>query len=109
MKVRFFAAAAAAAGTSEVEVPLSALADDGGTLGALLEHLVSAHGAGRPGATQPGATGQGAGTGTLATAPSLQRVIARSSFLLNEVNARDMDHPLQDNDVVDILPPFAGG
>ncbi|RJT81096.1 MoaD/ThiS family protein [Arthrobacter cheniae] len=42
-------------------------------------------------------------------APSLGKVLDRSSFLLNEVSLRDPATVLQDDDVVDILPPFAGG
>jgi molybdopterin synthase sulfur carrier subunit len=41
--------------------------------------------------------------------PSLERILARSSFLLNEVAVRDRSTVLADGDVVDVLPPFAGG
>jgi molybdopterin converting factor small subunit len=41
--------------------------------------------------------------------PSLERILARSSFLLNEVAVRDRATVLSDGDVVDVLPPFAGG
>ncbi len=37
------------------------------------------------------------------------RILARSSFLLNEVAVRDRSVVLADGDVVDVLPPFAGG
>lgn len=90
MKVRFFAAAAAAAGVRELEVPLKDIENDGGTLAALLGHLPSAVPAGDSG-------------------PPLQRVLTRSSFLVNEVGARDDSRPLAEADVIDILPPFAGG
>ena len=90
MKIRFFAAAAAAAGVRELEVPLKDIENDGGTLAALLGHLpeaVPSADAGSP----------------------LHRVLTRSSFLVNEVGARDESRPLADADVIDILPPFAGG
>lgn len=90
MKVRFFAAAAAAAGTTEVEVRLSDIEHDGGTLAALLSHLPQ---------VVPGGT----------SGPPLQRVVSRSSFLVNETGARDHARRLADQDVIDILPPFAGG
>jgi molybdopterin converting factor small subunit len=41
--------------------------------------------------------------------PTLERILARSSFLLNEVAVRDRSTVLADGDVVDVLPPFAGG
>lgn len=41
--------------------------------------------------------------------PSLAKVLDRSSFLLNEVALRNPSVVLQDDDVLDILPPFAGG
>ncbi|WP_417220785.1 MoaD/ThiS family protein [Arthrobacter sp.] len=90
MKVRFFAAAAAAAGTTEVDVPLAAIGHDGGTLAALLAHLPR---------VVPGGT----------SGPPLDRVVSRSSFLINETAARDRSRRLAEQDVIDILPPFAGG
>jgi molybdopterin converting factor small subunit len=101
MTVRFFAAAAAAAGTPERVVPLASLvpADgyDAGTLGALLAHLRMAP---EPAADTAPAAG---------TAPSLAQVLGRSSFLVNEVNVRDRARTLSGGDTVDVLPPFAGG
>ncbi|WP_149956171.1 MoaD/ThiS family protein [Zafaria cholistanensis] len=95
MTVRFFAAAAAAAGTPERVVPLASLAAadgyDAGTLGALVAHLGAAQAPPAPGA------------------PPLARVLGRSSFLVNEVNVRDRTRPLAGGDTVDVLPPFAGG
>ncbi len=41
--------------------------------------------------------------------PVLARVLDRSSFLLNEVALQDHATVLNDDDVLDILPPFAGG
>jgi len=41
--------------------------------------------------------------------PPLPRILARSSFLLNEVAVRNRSVPLAPGDVVDVLPPFAGG
>ena len=81
--VRFFGAARAAAGVDEERVSA------GVTLDALLTHLRA----------RPATSG----------APSLARVIDRSSFLLNEVSLRDRTVTLSEGDVLDILPPFAGG
>jgi molybdopterin converting factor small subunit len=88
--LRFFAAARAAAGASERVVTL----DDPATIAAALERVGSGH-------------------------PPLERagfdraefdsVIARCSFLLNEVATTDRAQTLRDGDVLDILPPFAGG
>jgi molybdopterin converting factor small subunit len=39
----------------------------------------------------------------------MESVIARSSFLRNEVACKDRQAPLKATDVIDILPPFAGG
>ena len=81
--MRFFGAARAAAGVDEQRLL------GGRTLDALLEELRS-----RP--AVPGA-------------PAMTRVIERSSFLLNEVALRDRSTVLSEGDVLDILPPFAGG
>lgn len=88
MNVRYFAAARAAAGMEEERFDLPA--------GATVESLLAAVlGVERP---EPPA-------GT----PPLARILARSSFLLNEVAVRDRTVVLSDSDVVDVLPPFAGG
>lgn len=79
--VRYFAAARAAAGTSEEFVELVA----GATLSDLLALAVDRHGA------------------------ELGRVLGRCSYLLDEVAVRSRDVPLADGSVVDVLPPFAGG
>jgi molybdopterin synthase sulfur carrier subunit len=39
----------------------------------------------------------------------LANILARSSYLRNEVALRDIHEPLGRADVIDILPPFAGG
>jgi len=86
--VRYFAAARSAAGTDEEHHHLPA----GTTLAELLTTLLAVE---RP--TPPAGT------------PPLARIIARSSFLRNEVAVRDRTAPLGTDDVVDVLPPFAGG
>jgi molybdopterin synthase sulfur carrier subunit len=88
MYVRYFAAARAAAGVDEERYELSA----GDTLATLLEAILAVE---RP---EPPA-------GT----PPLPRILSRSSFLLNEVAVRDRSAALKPDDVVDVLPPFAGG
>jgi molybdopterin converting factor small subunit len=88
LNVRYFAAARSAAGVDEERYELPA----GSTVESLLAAVLEVE---RP---EPPA-------GT----PSLERILARSSFLLNEVAVRDRAAVLSDGDVVDVLPPFAGG
>jgi sulfur-carrier protein len=86
--VRYFAAARAAAGMDEERFELPA----GSTVESLLAAVLDVE---RP---EPPA-------GT----PPLDRILARSSLLLNEVAVRDRATVLAAGDVVDVLPPFAGG
>ncbi|MDJ0352209.1 MoaD/ThiS family protein [Pseudarthrobacter sp. PH31-O2] len=88
MNVRYFAAARAAAGVDSELFDLPADA----TLAALLDTILAVE---RP---EPPA-------GT----PPLARLLSRSSFLRNEVAVRNRAVVLQPDDVVDVLPPFAGG
>lgn len=88
MNVRYFAAARAAAGLEEERFDLA----PGATVADLLETVLSVQ---RP---EPP-------VGT----PPLPRILSRSSFLLNEVAVRDHAVVLKADDVVDVLPPFAGG
>ena len=78
--VRYFAGASAAAGADEerVDVPDDALVDD------LAGELAQRHG------------------------PALARVLASSTFLVDEVPG-DRRRPLGGARQVDVLPPFAGG
>lgn len=93
MNVRFFAAAAAATGVEEQQVDLKDVTRSGpftlADLSALLEETfpVSAS----------------------ASTPPLSELLTRCSYLLNEVAARDLTVALKPGDVVDVLPPFAGG
>ena len=79
--VRYFAAASAAAGTEEESVELPA----GATVAQLLDDCTRRHG------------------------PSLADVLTRCSLLLDAVVVHERDVPLSDRQVVDVLPPFAGG
>jgi molybdopterin converting factor small subunit len=85
--VRYYAAACAAAGveTEKLDVP------EGATLSSVLELL-------KDGERQ-----------AEAGSPPLADVLRRCSFLINEIAAKDRDRPLADGDLVDVLPPFAGG
>ena len=88
MHVRYFAAARAAAGVEEEHFELP----DGATVASALAAILAVE---RP---EPPA-------GT----PPLARILSRSSFLLNEVAVRHHTAVLKADDVVDVLPPFAGG
>jgi molybdopterin synthase sulfur carrier subunit len=88
LNVRYFAAARAGAGVEEERFELPA----GSTVEALLAAVLDVV---RP--VPPDGT------------PPLARLLARSSFLLNEVAVRDRSVVLGPDDVVDVLPPFAGG
>jgi sulfur-carrier protein len=88
LNVRYFAAARAAAGVEEELFDLPA----GATVEALLHAVLDVERPAPPAGTPP-----------------LARLLARSSFLLNEVAVRDRTVLLGPDDVVDVLPPFAGG
>lgn len=93
MHIRFFAAAAAATGVEEQRVDLATLAGTAPfTLADLSELLV---------ASFP--------TSASSHTPPLAEILTRCSFLLNEVSTRDLSLALSPGDVVDVLPPFAGG
>lgn len=78
--VRYFAAARAAAGVDAEKIQVPA----GATVAALLDAVREQHGA------------------------ELTRVLARCSFLLDEVAVRDRNTALTGT-TLDVLPPFAGG
>lgn len=78
--VRYFAAARSAAGIDQEPVPVPA----GTTVAGLLELLAGRH-------------------------RDLEPVLARSSYLLDEIAVLDDTRTLAPGMVFDILPPFAGG
>ncbi|WP_448006373.1 MoaD/ThiS family protein [Agromyces bauzanensis] len=80
LTVRYFAAAAEAAGVEEETFAPEAV---GGTVGELRDLLVDRYGA------------------------AMARVVANGSFLVDGVVQRDASAPLGSS--VDVLPPFAGG
>lgn len=81
IEVRYFAAARAAAGVDEEKVQVAMTA----TVADLLDALRAEHGVG------------------------LTRVLARCSFLLDQIAVRDLTTPLAAAATLDVLPPFAGG
>ena len=78
--VRYFAAAQAAAGTAEELVEI----DDDTSVSRLIDRM----GDGRP---------------------ELARVLARCSFLHDEIAVRDRARAVTPGSTIDVLPPFAGG
>ncbi|TJY72194.1 MoaD/ThiS family protein [Arthrobacter sp. CAU 1506] len=123
MIIRYFGAAQAAAGVEEETLELP----DGTTLEALLQVIVARHtpesadraesqervlataASGSGASARAGAAPSSAPAARHSSAPSMESVLARSSFLRNEVAWKDRQAPLQATDVIDILPPFAGG
>ncbi|PQZ92871.1 molybdopterin synthase sulfur carrier subunit [Arthrobacter sp. MYb227] len=101
MRIRYFAAAAAAAGTKEEQFDLADLAGTQGpvTLGQVLEALSA-----REPAAEPVSSGV-----LVRRATSLATVLSRCSFLINGTSVQDHEHILAATDELDILPPFAGG
>ncbi len=60
------------------------------------------------------ATGVSTASGTPGTLDDVLRefdspVLAKCSFLVNGVAVTDRMQPVRDGDLVDVLPPFAGG
>ena len=88
--VRYFAAARAAAGVPEETLPVPAGFDAGDkpdpltTVGAVVAAVRERH-------------------------PDLVRVLPRCSYLLDEVAVHGPATPVRDGQVLDVLPPFAGG
>ncbi len=85
MLIRYFGAAQAATGVAQEE-----LQPTHDSIHAVLVAALAAH---------PDLNGK----------PSLRQVLERSSLLLDETVIRDRDQPLGDGQVLDVLPPFAGG
>ncbi len=89
--VRYFAAARAAAGVTEEVLPVRASPEIDGkpdattTVGAVIAVIADRHGTG------------------------LARVLPRCSYLLDEVAVHGPSTPVRDGQVIDVLPPFAGG
>ncbi|MBF4580070.1 MoaD/ThiS family protein [Frigoribacterium sp. VKM Ac-2530] len=84
--LRFFAAARAAVGRDEqvVEVPDG----ESATIGRLLTEVRPVEGT---------------------SAADWRDVLLRCSFLVDGVTTRDREQVVADGDVVDVMPPFAGG
>lgn len=91
--VRFYAGAAEAAGTEEVRLPLTGSRSLDSFLTELPALLPS----------------PGEEAGAASSAPPLERVCARSSFLVNGVRTKRETGTLSPGDQLDVLPPFAGG
>ena len=84
--IRYFAAARAAAGTPEEQLPVPLGSPDAScTIGDVLDAAVGRHGS------------------------DLERVLLRCSYLLDEVAVHGRQAPVTAGQSVDVLPPFAGG
>ncbi len=84
--IRYFAAARAAAGTTEEQLAVQLDSPDAVcTIGDVLDVAVGHHG------------------------PHLERVLLRCSYLLDEVAVHGRATPVTSGQSVDVLPPFAGG
>ena len=87
--VRYFASARAAAGAEEERVTVREGSTGDGTptptVAAVLDLIREGHGS------------------------ELTRVLSRCSFLLDGIAVHGMDTDVGDGDVIDVLPPFAGG
>jgi sulfur-carrier protein len=92
--VRLYAAAAEAAGTHQLSLELSSSPVP-------LQQLLTELSETAAGAAPPGAD--------VGLGPSLERVCAQSSFLINGTRAPVSRGQVRIGDVVDVLPPFAGG
>ena len=79
--IRYFGAARAAAGTAQEKVTVS----DAVTIALVLASAVERHG------------------------PKLAKVLPRCSYLLDAIAVHDTAAPVSDGQILDILPPFAGG
>ena len=82
--LRFFAAARAAVGRDEQVVEVS----ESPTIGRLLTEVRPVEGT---------------------SAADWRDVLLRCSFLVDGVTTRDREQVVADGDVVDVMPPFAGG
>jgi molybdopterin synthase sulfur carrier subunit len=80
LTIRYFAAARAAAGAEGETVSVA----PGTTMASLVVSLA-------------------------ARGPELARVLRRCSFLCDEIAVRDMALNVSDGQIIDVLPPFAGG
>lgn len=80
--MRYFAAAAEAAGREDEEFD-AVLSASLTTVGAVRAHLIGLYG------------------------PAMQRVLANGSFLVDGIVSRDDGRPVGAS--IDVLPPFAGG
>ncbi len=79
--VRFFAAARSAAGATEEKVAVGEPA----TVGDVLRAVVDVHGR------------------------RLEEVLRRCSYLLGETAVHGLETPITNGQILDVLPPFAGG
>ena len=104
--VRYFAAARAAAGVSEERL----------TVPGPVDLSVSDVGSVPAGGVPAGGVPAGGVTVAVVLAeasdrhgPELARVLQRCSFLLDEVAVHGLDTVVHDGQLLDVLPPFAGG
>lgn len=109
VSVRFFAAAAEAAGTEQLRLPVPAGGVAVVDLLAELPRLVRAQQPTADATEDSHDTTEDRHDDAGVMSASLEQVCARSSFLVNGVRAQPETARLHPGDQLDVLPPFAGG
>jgi molybdopterin converting factor small subunit len=102
VRIRYFAAAKAALGRASDERAA------GTTIAGLLGELAAEAAAEAP-AGSGAAPGPAAGIDATTDAATIERILARCTFIHNRTATADRTIMLADGDTLDVLPPFAGG
>jgi sulfur-carrier protein len=109
--IRYFAAARAAAGVSQEQltVPTAVSGQSLSVDSSVVDSAADGAGAGPEGAGAESTVGGVLDVAVDRHGPGLARVLQRCSYLLDEVAVHGRQTPIRDGQVLDVLPPFAGG
>ena len=113
--IRYFAAARAAAGVSQEQLTVptavsgQSLSVDSSVVASAADGTDAGAGAGPEGAGAASTVGGVLDVAVDRHGPGLARVLQRCSYLLDEVAVHGRQTPIRDGQVLDVLPPFAGG